>query len=127
MMLFPAISHSSDSSLSQALTIDPSAPSFKEYPFNQEDDLEPRTSDFSILNQIFMSNEEGERWATITLKNLSTGQRIFSNDQLIAVFANGEKRYPGKIELKLQGAEAATHTFYFGRHKFPVLYVYVKN
>ena len=57
LVIFPTIVYSSDSSLGNALTIDPSAPLFKEFSFDQEDDLEPRVSEFSIVNQIFMSNE----------------------------------------------------------------------
>jgi len=116
-----------DISPDDVINIDPGLPAFNKYPFQEINILEPNKSDFSILNQIFMSNANGERWATITLKNLSSGQRIFSTNQLIAVFADGTRSYPEHIELKLSGNEVSTFVFYFGKHKFPILYIYTRN
>ena len=126
-LLFPYGSFGVDISPDDVLTIEPVSPSMIDHPFETGSDDEPSQSDFGILNQILMSNQKGERWATITLSNLSSGQRIFSVEQLLAVFANGDKRPPELIQLKLAGGESGTYTFYFGIHKFPILYVYSKN
>jgi hypothetical protein len=126
-LLFPYRSFGVDISPGDVLTIEQASPSMIDHPFETGSDDEPVRSDFGILNQILMSNKKGERWATITLSNLSSGQRIFSVDQLLAVFANGDKRPPGPIQLKLAGGETGTYTFYFGAHKFPILYVYSRN
>ena len=126
-LLFPHRSFGVDISPDDVLTIELASPSMIDHPFETGSDDEPSRSDFGILNQILMSNKNGERWATITLSNLSSGQRIFSVDQLLAVFANGDKRPPESIQLKLAGGESGTYTFYFGTHKFPILYVYSRN
>ena len=125
--LLPGSSLGADMELDDVLTVEQASPLLLEYPFEKGRDINPDQSDFKIVHQILMSNKKGERWATVSLQNVSSGQRIFSVEQLLAVFANGDKREPGKIQLKLAGKETRTVTLYFGEHKFPILYVYTKN
>lgn len=88
---------------------------------------EPKKSDFKIENYFLMSSRSGERWATITLRNSAKGQRILSEEQVMAVFANGEKRAPQSLKHTFSRDEIATFTVNFGVSKFPVLYVYTQN
>jgi len=127
LSIYSVSSLASDFSVDDVLIIEKSNTSMMNFSFENGSDIEPRRSDFEIINQILMSNNKGERWATVTLKNVSSGQRIFETNHLMAVFANGDKQYPTSNEIKLSGGESASYTLYFGVHKFPILYVYTRN
>lgn len=112
----------------EVITLDPVSPSFQQYPFI-EDDIQhkndhPDRSDIEIIHQTLMSNEAGERWATVTLKNSSEGKRIFTEKQIYAMYADGSKGRPYQARVKLHGKEIGSFMFFFGKHKFPILYVY---
>jgi len=115
----------------EAITIDPVSPKFQKYPFI-DDDVErkndhPDRSDIVIVYQSLMSNEAGGRWATVTLKNSADGKRIFTEKQIYAVYADGSKGKPFQTTLTFEGGEVGTYMFYFGKHQFPILYVYTRE
>ena len=115
----------------EVITIDPVSPKFQAYPFiddnlEREKDL-PDSSDVVIINQSLMSNEAGERWATVTLKNSAKGKRIFSEKNIYAMYADGSKGKPYQVRVKLNGGEIGSSLFYFGKHKFPILYVFTRE
>lgn len=123
--------YASATNYSDVLTVDPQKPSFNTYNFIDESiqrkAIEPDISTVTVLNQMLMSNEVGERWATLTLKNLSNGKRIITDKQIYAVFADGDKKKAQMRPIKLLGNEVGIYTISFGYHKFPILYVYTRN
>jgi len=95
--------------------------------FANDLDIKPKSSDFEINNYVLMSSEEGERWAVITLTNLSSGNRTLVHEHLLALFANGERRSPLEYKLGFAGNETQSVTVSFGESKFPILSIYSGN
>jgi hypothetical protein len=91
--------------------------------FPNERDIQPRPSDFEVVNYVPMSSEDGDRWAIVTIKNTSSGSRIFESQYLIGLFANGDRREPLAHKQTLNGNETVSLTLAFGSHKFPLLNV----
>lgn len=91
--------------------------------FPNERDIQPRPSDFQVVNYVPMSSEDGDRWAIVTIKNTSSGSRIFESHYLIGLFANGDRREPLAHKQTLNGNETVSVTLAFGSHKFPLLHV----
>lgn len=89
--------------------------------FPNDDNMSPRRSEFELLNFVLMSSESGERWAVVTLKNTSTGKRIFEQDQLMALLANGTRIYPQEIKQTFEGGEVISLNVHFGKKQFPIL------
>ncbi|TQV77504.1 hypothetical protein FLL45_06055 [Aliikangiella marina] len=110
-----------------ALTVDHPIPSFGEYSFPNDQKIQPAKSDFHIENVITMSNPEGERWAAVTLTNQSAGQRIFKPNQLLALFADGQRLFPMSQEHTFDARERVTLTLYFGENNFPILSIYTRR
>jgi len=96
---------------------------FKDKPVFCEDDeaVYPDKSDFSILEYVLMSSDSGERFALITLVNKSAGQRIFTQDHVVAILGNCKTVRPMPIEKRFASAETLTLRVAFGIHKFPIL------
>ncbi|MFC1747313.1 hypothetical protein ACFL2V_00750 [Pseudomonadota bacterium] len=123
--VFPV--HASELEHDEILIIDEGTVFKGDLAFVDGSDDQPKKSDFKIENYFLMSSRSGERWATITLKNSAKGQRILSEAQVMAVFANGEKRAPNSMKHTFAEDEVATLAVTFGKSKFPVLYVYTRN
>ncbi len=98
---------------------------FKEVPVYCEDKnvIEPRQSDFEILEYALMSSKQGHRYALITIKNTSSGQRSINNQHMIAILANCKRSYPLNLEHKFDGNEIVTMEVNFGIKRFPILKV----
>ena len=110
-----------------ALTLDEPIANGIDLEFVDDDEIEPKVSDFKIVSSLQMSNRVGERWVTITLENTSSQQRLLDKEHIVAVFANGKRRNPVGLEHKFSGKEKVTKIINFGISKFPVLKVYVRN
>ena len=95
--------------------------------FPNDKNIQPKFSDFKILNYVLMSNETGERWAVVTLQNLSSGNRVFVDDQLLALLADGSRISPNEYKLSVKGSETVSVTISFGESKFPILAVYTNH
>lgn len=95
--------------------------------FPNERNIQPKSGDFTVLNYVPMSSEDGDRWAIVTLKNTSSGSRIFESQYLIGLFADGERRAPLEYKQTLNGGETVSITLAFGRHKFPLLSVIARE
>ncbi len=126
-VLFSSSLFAENEETSKGLTIERSISNPAEFQFPNDEQIFPDKSDFSIKNYILLSNEEGDRWVTVTLKNNSSGNRIFDNDQIMALFANGKRLQPQKKTLRFEGKETQTFAINFGRSKFPILAVYTKD
>jgi len=111
----------------EILTIDKSIPGSINLEFSNASDLEPKISEFKVLSSILMSNTIGERLATVTIKNQSSHQRLLDREHIIAIFANGEKRNPTQAKHKFSGTEEITIIINFGKSKFPILRVNIRN
>ena len=111
----------------EILTIDEPVPDTLNLEFSDGNTLEAKTGEFKIKSLVLMSNLAGERWATVTIKNVSSYQRILDKEHIIALFANGERRNPVHAEHKFSGQEETTMIITFGESKFPVLKVMVRN
>ncbi|MBV2092912.1 MAG: hypothetical protein KUF72_18685 [Candidatus Thiodiazotropha sp. (ex Ctena orbiculata)] len=111
----------------EVLTFDDPIPGSLYLEFADADDLLPKIGDFKIISSLFMSNQLGERWATLTILNQSSSQRLLDRHYIVALFADGEKRNPIDIEHTFYGKEQITLTINFGKSKFPILRTEVRN
>ena len=127
MIAFQQVSLAERTSKDATLTIDEPVPKGFVFEFEDEDNFEPKEGEFELLTSLIMSNNSGERWATITIYNQSSSQRLFDQEHVLALFANGEKRRPHEVAYKFKGHEEKTLLLNFGRNKFPILRIYSKN
>ncbi|MFL0804131.1 MAG: hypothetical protein K6L81_10440 [Agarilytica sp.] len=95
--------------------------------FNDLNPLEPDKNDFQIIETSRLSNNLGERWALITVKNNASGQRILKNAHVIATYADGSRSTAKNLKATLTGGELLTQTVFFGTHKFPIIKVTVSR
>ena len=84
-------------------------------------------SDFHLLHTIIMSNAKGERWATITISNKASGRRSFHQDQLLALLADGSRRFPLSFSREFKSGETASVLVNFGPSQFPILKIMTRN
>ncbi|MCG7988780.1 MAG: hypothetical protein JAZ20_04305 [Candidatus Thiodiazotropha weberae] len=119
--------HAEEIPENEVLTLDDPIPGSLYLEFTDADDLLPKIGDFKIISSLFMSNQLGERWATLTILNQSSSQRLLDRQYIVALFADGEKRHPINIEHTFYGKEQITLTINFGKSKFPVLRTEVRN
>ncbi len=107
-----------------ALTIDRVVSSDITLAFDNKKNIQPKKSSFMVENYILMSNEAGNRWAVVTLKNQSTGKRIFQSNQLLALFANGDRKSPLSHSEASAAGETKSLTLNFSTSHFPVVEIY---
>lgn len=118
---FLLLSFSSNATETEVLTVDRVVPSNLELAFPNDKNIEPKSSDFDLINFVVMSNEVGERWAVVTLTNASTGSRVLDNSHLMALFANGKRKSPQAFKISFEPKETQSITVSFGGNKFPIL------
>ena len=91
------------------------------FDIEESDRLKPKENDFELLHFAPMSNEIGERWVLITVKNTSTGSRFLKSEHIVATFANEEQRNPQGVSESIDGGQILSKTIYFGVNKFPIV------
>lgn len=106
------------------LNVDRSVSASMQLAFPNDSNIEPHRSDFAVLNYVLMSNDIGERFAVITLKNGASGNRGLEEKHLMALFADGTRRSPQTIKLNFSGDETQSITVTFGQSQFPILAIY---
>ena len=111
----------------EVLSIDEPIPKIINLKFPNKNNIEPKISEFQLISSILMSSRAGERWATLTIKNNSSHQRLLDKEHIVAIFANGEKRNPTQAKHQFNGNEEITIIINFGESKFPILQVSVRN
>lgn len=123
MFSFPLHAKGIDFVESNVLNIDRAINNPQDLAFPNDQHLNPKSSDFKLINYITMSTGRGERWAVLTIKNTSTGTRIFESRNVLALFADGERKSPKdyKFTLNFKPEETQTFTLSFGQNKFPIL------
>ncbi|MCF6204797.1 MAG: hypothetical protein L3J59_14205 [Methylococcaceae bacterium] len=117
---------SSEVNIQNVFSVDRPFPKKNLFPFYSRDEKEPRISEFELVNQFFLSNANGERQAVVTLYNPALSLRTLLSEHIIAVFANGEKKFPKAVKVNILAKETVTYTLDFGIHQFPILYLYTK-
>ncbi|MBL1418118.1 MAG: hypothetical protein COA76_03340 [Moritella sp.] len=118
---FFLLSFSSNANETEVLTVDRVVPNNLELSFPNDRRIKPKSSDFELVNYVVMSNELGERWAVVTVRNSSTGGRSLENGHLMALFANGDRKSPLEFKVSFEGKETQSITVSFGENKFPIL------
>jgi hypothetical protein len=111
----------------QALTIDRAITSKLLLSFANDKNIQPKASEFDVTNYVLMSNASGERWAVVTLTNMASGARVFEHQQLMALFADGQRTSAGEFKLNFSANETQSFTLAFGENKFPILALYANN
>lgn len=84
-------------------------------------------SEFRLLHTIIMSNTKGERWATVTVTNKASGRRSFHQDQILALLADGSRRFPLSFSRDFKSGETASVLVNFGPSQFPILRIMTRN
>ena len=120
-LAFILLSFSSYADETEALTVDRVIANNLELAFPNDKNIQPKASDFELINYVVMSNDLGERWAVITLSNTSSGSRILEHEHLIALFADGKRKSPPAFKVSFEGQETQSITVSFGENKFPIL------
>ncbi|WP_448556608.1 hypothetical protein [Thalassotalea montiporae] len=124
LLLFTAFFNVNAVANQQALSIDRLIPENFELAYPNEQNRQPRKSDFAVINYALMSNQAGERWAVVTVRNLASGWRMLDQKHLLALTANGERINPIDVEQHFKAGETLSLTINFGEHKFPILSIY---
>lgn len=124
---FNTASNAEGYSHDEILAVDEPIPETVNLEFSDTNQLRPKLSEFELLSSILMSNISGERWATVTIKNNSSHQRILDNEHITAIFADGKTRNPVQVNHKFSNQEELTMTINFGKSKFPILRINVRN
>lgn len=114
-------------SLDTALTPDETIIGSELVEFPNDNRIYANKSDFKILHNIIMSNIKGERWATITVTNLAHGRRSFNQDQVLALFADGTRRFPLSFSRDFKSDQTISVLINFGENQFPILKVMTRN
>ncbi|MEP1447695.1 MAG: hypothetical protein ABJK37_16440 [Paraglaciecola sp.] len=109
------------------LTVDRVVTNSIELAFPNDKNIKPKLSDFELFNYIVMSNEEGERWAVMTLNNTSSGSRVLEHHHLMALFADGNRSTPLEFKVSFRGKETQSITVSFGENKFPILSIFTET
>lgn len=89
--------------------------------FEIEEDLYPTRSTFEIEDIAFLSNEAGERWALVVVRNTAREARTFTEDQLIGFFASGKHSHPNKLATRIEGSRSETIMIPFGESTMPLV------
>jgi hypothetical protein len=121
-MLLATSSHATES-----LSIDRVVTSSLGLSFPNESNVQPDLSDFDVLNYILMSNEEGERWVVLTIRNNASGTRSLNQKHLLSLLASGERVHPQEFKQSFAADETLSLTLRLAASKFPVLKVYARG
>lgn len=94
--------------------------------FRDSDTLQPADGDFELVEYALMSNEAGERWALVTVRNQADGSRLLKREHLVATFADGHRRYAQDLNERVEGGAFYTQAIFFGAYKFPIIAIEVR-
>ncbi len=91
------------------------------------DQASPRKGDFKLLDYVLMSSEDGQRVAIVTIRNSAGGQRIFTDQHVVALLANCQTIHPVPFERTLDVGEEVSIQLSFGYRHYPVMKVLVSQ
>jgi len=126
-MALLCVAFSASCAANDALSIDQTPIHTMDLAFPNENNVQPSLGDFGIKNHVLMSNDEGERWAVVTIENEASGRRTLTNKHLLAILANGERIHPNDFSESFDGKEMKSVTMSFGYSKFPILSIYSRT
>ena len=86
-----------------------------------DDNIKPSKNDFELLDYTALSSEQGDRFVLVTIKNTSSGQRLFNQSSVVAILSDCTRIRPLNIELTFSGNEVLTKQLNFGINKYPIL------
>lgn len=109
------------------ISVDRVVPHSVEFAFPNERNVLPELSDFQVKNFVLMSNENGERFAVVTIQNLANGSRTLNHKHLMAQVSNGERIRPLAFEQMFKDNETLSLTIQFGESTFPLLTIYSRT
>ncbi|MBE7216315.1 hypothetical protein IGW68_14245 [Shewanella benthica] len=116
-----------DNNLSDVFSVERIVSNDVELNFTNDGDIQPKISDFIVVNYVLMSNEKGDRRAVVTLENQSSGSRIFKSDQVMALMGDGRRISPHTYKQKFKRGESISMTLSFGNNKTPILQFYTRR
>jgi len=111
------------------LSVDQVAVQGMQFAFENDAQSKPKNSDFTLLNTVLMSSEQGKRVAVVTVRNDASGSRILEGAHLMALFADGQRKTPLSMTegVKLARGERRSFTVSFGEADYPILSVFTSN
>ena len=107
----------------EPLNIDRHLPSDLQLAFPNPNKIQPQRSDFEVINTLPLSSDNGERWALMTIQNVTNGNRTLTQHQLLAILANGSRIFPAEFTQAFQPKETLSLSIYFTTSDFPILQV----
>ncbi|BAJ01271.1 hypothetical protein [Shewanella violacea] len=116
-----------DETASDVFSVDRIVSNDVELKFTNDGDIQPKISEFIVVNYVLMSNEKGDRRAVVTLENQSSGSRIFKSDQVMALMGDGRRLSPHTYKQKFKRGESISMTLLFGNNKSPILQIYTRQ
>ncbi|MBB1334326.1 hypothetical protein H5154_10615 [Pseudoalteromonas sp. SR44-5] len=113
----------------EVLSVDQVALQGMQFSFENDAKVRPKNSDFSVVNSVLMSSEQGRRVAVVTIRNDASGSRILQAEHIMALFADGRRISPMALadNIKLDDGEQRTLTLSFGEDNFPILSIFTSN
>ena len=113
----------------EVLSVDQVALQGMQFSFENDAKVRPKNSDFSVVNSVLMSSEQGRRVAVVTIRNDASGSRILQAEHIMALFADGRRVAPISLaeNIKLEDGEQRSLTLSFGEDNFPILSIFTSN
>ncbi|MFD2178443.1 hypothetical protein [Veronia pacifica] len=96
-------------------------------PFPSDSWDQPLTSYFKIVTGTLMSNECGQRFALLKVKNTDSIRHVFEEGHIMAVMADQTVRYPHSFRKVMDAREEITLSVNFGKSKMPILSIYTRG
>jgi len=91
-----------------------------------EQKIKPTTNDFELIDYTAMSSDQGNRYVLATIRNKSSGQRLFNQNHIIAILGDCSRIKPLSVEQKFEGKQTITTQLNFGISRYPILKVIVE-
>ncbi|RXJ74655.1 hypothetical protein CS022_03635 [Veronia nyctiphanis] len=87
----------------------------------------PLAGYFKVVSGTLMSNECGERYVQLTIKNTDSIRHVFEEKHITAVMADQSTRYPRSIREDVDAREEFIVIADFGSSQFPILAVVTRD
>lgn len=106
------------------VTIDPETLSYDEEDRTQ---LMPTRAFVNIINFHPMSDDNGNRYALVTLQNQLRTRTVLEKENFVGIFANGRRSNPIACDETLDPAIERSTVLRFGSSKFPLVKIIIDN
>lgn len=102
-----------------ALFMDKKIPDTEKLKIKESDHWLPKAGDFELVSYQLMSNSCGERFALVTIKNISAGTSAIKPGNIVALMMDGTKRV-SQTKKRIDGFKMVSFTMSFGKNKTPI-------